>query len=249
MSLSDQPKSPFTEVPESENLLVDLQHTSALIRFLEAQEGIPFPSSAFPKLSTPVIATLGFACCRPLEEMVTEAQSWVNSGVQFEVIMIGALAEWGIPVSLLDGMPLNKLCSDNGYLVLWTEFNQMSTLYHACDNLLPSFKFFDEMVFFEPQSFGMRAKQWHCMVLSKGENARLLYCSWMRLVERGRSVASARGPVPESLYELVEHLSPAARKLHVIPPVSSVTEKRNGWVVLLSSICEDNFLPASYSRS
>lgn len=83
-------------------------------------------------------------------EIVPLLNKWVNDyGLQFDVIMIGALVENQFMLPLLELLPLYKLCSKPGFLFIWTttaNIKQLGGLLNG-DKWNKKFRRSEELVF------------------------------------------------------------------------------------------------------
>lgn len=140
-------------------------------------------------------ATTPFGVRIEANQMVPTLNKWVNDyGLQFDVIMIGALVENQFLLPLLNLLPLYKLCAKPGFLFIWStsaNIKQLTGLLNG-DRWNKKFRRSEELVFvpieensplfpsgvndgFHPdhgkngngQSL-MRRNQWHCWMCITG---------------------------------------------------------------------------------
>lgn len=144
--------------------------------------------------------------CRP-QEIVSVLDQWLEQGLQFDVIMIGALVENQFIVEILDLLPLFKLCAKPGFLFIWAttaNIKQLTTLLNG-EKWNKKFRRSEELVFvpvddnsqyfsagindgtYKAERNGngeslMSRKQWHCWMCITGTVRRstdtdLIHCN------------------------------------------------------------------------
>lgn len=141
-------------------------------------------------------------------QIVPTLNLWVNDyGIQFDVIMIGALVENQFLLPLLNLLPLYKLCAKPGFLFIWTttaNIKQLTSLLNG-DKWNKKFRRSEELVFvpvdenspYFPRGVNdgfyydgingncqslFKRKQWHCWMCITGtvrrsSDADLIHCN------------------------------------------------------------------------
>lgn len=140
-------------------------------------------------------------------DIIPTLNEWVNRGLQFDVIMIGALVENEFISDILNLLPLFKLCARPGFVFIWAttaNIKQLTNLLNG-EKWNKKFRRSEELVFVpvdddseyfgpgindgafhgEPNGNGkslLRRKQWHCWMCITGTVRRssdsdLIHCN------------------------------------------------------------------------
>ena len=220
-------------------------------------------------------ATKPYGCRVNPNEIVSTINNWVNvQHLQFDVIMIGALAENQFDYSLLLQLPLQKLCARPGFLFIWAstaKINELTNLLNS-DGWGKKFRRSEELVFappnkespyYIPNSYSahqggplFQSHQWHCWMCITGTvrrstDSHLIHCNTDTDLQIPHPNDTSNRCVPDNLYRVVENFSNSQRRLHILPSStgSNLTVKvRPGWVILSPDCLLDNFDPVAYQQ-
>ncbi|WPK23200.1 hypothetical protein PUMCH_000428 [Australozyma saopauloensis] len=152
-------------------------------------------------------ATKPFGAKVQTDQMISVLNKWASQGLQFDVIMIGALVENQFIVEILNLLPLFKLCAKPGFVFIWAttaNIKQLTTLLNG-ERWNKKFRRSEELVFvpvddtseyFKPgvndgshrgEGNGnneslLGRKQWHCWMCITGTARRstdtdLIHCN------------------------------------------------------------------------
>lgn len=119
---------------------------------------IKYPAEGYPKLSklhllkrqqTAKHAVRAFGARVPSNKIVSTLGNWINMGLKFDVIMIGALVENQFIMPVLLNVPIYKLCARPGFLFVWSTTNKIKELTRLLnhENFQRKFRRLEELVF------------------------------------------------------------------------------------------------------
>ncbi|CAH2354347.1 karyogamy protein Kar4p [[Candida] railenensis] len=192
-------------------------------------------------------ATRPFGCRRKPDQIIPTVEKWiVENKLQFDVIMIGALADNQFIYPFLSQLPLHKLCSKPGFLFIWASTQKIRELTKLLNSEYWGKKFrrSEELVFvplkknsayYPKTEFHhddssvplFERQQWHCWMCITGTVRRssdyhLIHCNidtdlQMESITPERESNHENNAIPENLYRVVENFSNSNRRLHIIP--------------------------------
>ncbi len=197
------------------------------------KENNKISSSIVSKYKTKPFATK----VRP-EKMSDTLNKWINrDGLNFDVIVLGAMTENQYIYPLLSQFPIDKLCSQPGYLFIWSSRQKISELAKLINNKRgwgKAFRPLEELVFVPvidkkcapkaaistadlndgPFPETTQEKQWHCWMCIKGPVYRkgaLSRATGLQsdspLSPNSPSPSSPSNAVPELIYKIAEDIS------------------------------------------
>lgn len=257
-------------------------HTGKLpVEFIE---NIQNPLEGYPKLQKlrqlkrkQVLdhATRPYGCRVAPDRIIPTLNRWINiHKLQFDVIMIGALADNQFIYPILSQLPLHRLCAKPGFLFIWAtthKIQELSKLLNS-DSWGKKFRRSEELVFVpinkdspynQTTEFELNSKvplferqQWHCWMCITGTVRRssdnhLIHCNVDTDLQIASPDATTNGCVPDNLYKVVENFSNSNRRLHIMPSYIGYNlpvRVRPGWVILSPDSTLDNFDPARYQE-
>ncbi|CCE86637.1 Piso0_005139 [Millerozyma farinosa CBS 7064] len=221
-------------------------------------------------------ATKSFGCRIPSEKIVPTLKTWIKDfGLEFDVIMIGALVENQFIQPLLYQLPLYRLCAKPGFLFIWatTQKIQELTKFLNSDACNKKFRRSEELVFvlvdenspyYPGEGTGRQQplftrQQWHCWMCITGTVRRstdnhLIHCNIDTDLQIEGSDANAKirnNAVPPSIYKVAENFSNSNRRLHIIPSrigYNLPVRLRPGWVIMSPDVLINNFDPLTYEK-
>lgn len=215
-------------------------------------------------------ATKPYGARVPTDKIGRTLQCWVDAGVRFDVIMIGALSENQLLYPLLSRLPIDKLCARPGFLFIWAstqKISELSRLLNDQTTWTKRFRRSEELVFVPvdknspyypsdanvPESQLFEELQWHCWMCITGTVRRstdedLIHCNVNTdlAIENAQTGNSA---VPSQIYKVVENFSSSTRRLHIILASTGLNQPvkmRPGWVIISPDSILDNFEPEKY---
>lgn len=191
-------------------------------------------------------ATRPFGCRRKPDQVIPTVEKWINDyKLQFDVIMVGALADNQFIYQFLSQLPLHKLCSKPGFLFIWASTQKIKELTKLLNSEYWGKKFrrSEELVFVplkkNPEYYPktefhldqsnvplFERQQWHCWMCITGTVRRssdyhLIHCNIdtdLQMESKPeREPKFENNAVPENLYRVVENFSNSNRRLHIIP--------------------------------
>lgn len=237
------------------------------------------PEKSYPKLEqlktlkqkqVDNYATRSFGARVDTDDIVPTLNRWVQEGVKFDLVMVGALVENQFVETLLKALPVARLLARPGYFFVWATTNQIETLTRVLQlpNFAGKFRRLEELAFlplnsllpYYPQFENMSADNtlqhthWHCWMCITGtvrrkDHHHLIHCN----VDTDLQIELALdgGCVPDAIYKVIENFSNATRRLHIVPtPVgyNHYVKMRRGWVMMGPDVILDNFTPTSYLK-
>lgn len=245
------------------------------------------PTEGYPKLTklhqlkrqqTARHAVKAYGARVPPNKIVSTLNKWINYGLKFDVIMIGALVENQFILPILLNIPIYKLCAKPGFLFIWSTTNKIKELTRLLnhDNFQRRFRRLEELIFlpvnkelpYYPRDNSyvsngaslplFEKQQWHCWMCITGTVKRstdldLIHCNVdtdLQIELPGLPRAN-NNAVPDAMYNVAENFSNSARRLHIVP--SNIGYKmpiklRPGWVIMSPDVLVDNFNPIRYEE-
>ncbi|ODQ80286.1 hypothetical protein BABINDRAFT_17490, partial [Babjeviella inositovora NRRL Y-12698] len=206
---------------------------------------------------------------RPKDVCSTLVKWILRDKLQFDVVMIGTLAENQFIYPLLAQLPIHKLCSKAGSLFIWASAQKIQELSSILNSASWSkqFRRSEELVFMAigqdsplypgpvPDSTA-EPVQWHCwMCVTQSAKMSLDYRLVNCHIDTTSTVSSSFEPkscIPSQLYKVAESFSTKERRLHIIPShIGGQTpiKLRPGWVILAPDVTQDNFRASTYMES
>ncbi|CDK27002.1 unnamed protein product [Kuraishia capsulata CBS 1993] len=220
-----------------------------------------------------------YGCRVEPDRIVDTLNSWISKdGLQFDVIMIGALTDNQFIFPLLSQLPLDRLCPRVGFVFIWASTQKIAQLSQLLANSTSNknvcswfrkFRRSEELIFVPldknspfypgdqdvPEEALLENTQWHCWMCITGTvrrstDSHLIHCNVNTdlALENETTLNSA---VPHHLYQVAENFSTATRRLHIIPSRTGVdhpVRPRPGWVILSPDVMLNNFDPDAYKR-
>lgn len=245
------------------------------------------PPEGYPKLSklhqlkrqqTARHAVKAYGARVPSNKIVSTLNKWINCGLKFDVIMIGALVENQFILPILLNIPIYKLCAKPGFLFIWSTTNKIKELTRLLnhDNFQRRFRRLEELIFlplnkelpYYPRDNSyvsngaslplFEKQQWHCWMCITGTVKRstdldLIHCNVDTdlQIELPGVPRANNNAVPDAMYNVAENFSNSSRRLHIVP--SNIGYKmpvklRPGWVIMSPDVLVDNFNPVRYEE-
>lgn len=211
-----------------------------------------------------------YGCKISSNMIIPTLKSWISDyGLQFDVIMIGALVENQFIQPLLYQLPLYKLCAKPGFLFIWatTQKIQELTKFLNSDVCNKKFRRSEELVFVlidknspyypDDSKSGkplFTKHQWHCWMCITGTVRRstdnhLIHCNVDTDLQIENETDKNLNAVPDSIYKVAENFSNSNRRLHIIPSrigYNLPIKLRPGWVIMSPDVLVSNFDPSAY---
>lgn len=217
-------------------------------------------------------ATAPYGARVDIGNMVQTLNRWIfKDKLMFDVIMIGGLTENQFIYQLLLQIPLERLCTKPGFLLIWASSKQIGELTKLLntDGWAKKFRRSEELVFvpvkrssrYFPQNMSrdetamFDSLQWHCWMCITGTVRRstdghLIHCNVdTDLKIESEELLNTNQIVPNHIYKVAENFSSATRRLHIIPARSGYNNPvrpRRGWVIVSPDIMLDNFEPSRF---
>ncbi|CAH6718474.1 karyogamy protein Kar4p [[Candida] jaroonii] len=211
-------------------------------------------------------AVKALGCRVKTRDLVQTVNRWTEEfKLQFDVIMIGCMANNQRVLKFLKELPLLKLCSKPGFLFIWTTVDEIESLTTILNqNYGKKFRRSEELVFlpvnknsiFYPQQDYSRLfenQQWNCWMCITGTVRRsndqhLIHCNIDTDLQFENESLVSYNAVPNSVYKIAENFSNFNRRLHIIPYELGKTpiKLRHGWVILSPDVLLNNFNPLDY---
>lgn len=205
------------------------------------------------------------------DNIIAKLNSWINEGLKFDVIMIGALVENQLILPILLKIPIIQLCSKPGFLFIWANTQKISELIKTLNNNPYNKKFrrSEELIFLainpdSPYYPGdsldgislLERQQWHCWMCITGTVKRstdsdLINCNIDTDLQIESPTNNNNNVVPNSMYKVAENFSLLNRRLHIIPSRIGFNYQlrlRPGWVILGPDVLIDNFTKREYEK-
>ncbi|SCU96354.1 LADA_0H00474g1_1 [Lachancea dasiensis] len=214
-------------------------------------------------------ATTPFGCKIDIDAMVPTLNHWISDErMVFDVVMIGCLTENQFIYQILTSLPIHKLITKPGFLLIWGSAQKINELTKLLQSEAWSKKFrkSEELVFipvdksspFYPSLDNddqtlFEKMQWHCWMCITGTVRRatdghLIHCN----VDTDLALETndqQHSAVPAHLYKIAENFSTATRRLHIIPARTGTempVRVRPGWVIMSPDVMLNNFECARY---
>lgn len=242
-------------------------------------QNISNPEEGYPKLTrlhdlkreqTQNHAVKPFGARVATNQIISTLNYWINKGVKFDVIMIGALVENQFILPLLLNLPMHKLCSKPGFLFVWANTQKILELNKLLlnENFNKKFRRSEELIFLpvnkdspyfpgeDPNVSLFQKQQWHCWMCITGTVRRstdnhLIHCNVDTDLQIESKESLVNNAVPNSLYKVAENFSNSNRRLHIVPSKIGYDlpiRLRPGWVIMGPDVLLDNFSPEAYEE-
>lgn len=205
------------------------------------------------------------------ENIIPKLNSWINEGLKFDVIMIGALVDNQLILPILSKIPIIQLCSKPGFLFIWANTQKISELIKTLNSNPYNKKFrrSEELIFLainpdSPYYPGesldgvslLERQQWHCWMcitgtVKRSTDSHLINCNIDTDLQIESPSTTNRNVVPNSMYKVAENFSLLNRRLHIIPSRIGYDfhiKLRPGWVIMGPDVVIDNFTKQKYEK-
>ncbi|ANB13168.1 Kar4p [Sugiyamaella lignohabitans] len=199
------------------------------------------------------------------KEMPSRIDSWVNQGMNFDVVMINGCVDNVPSYETLISLPIQRITPRPSIVFLWVPSPALEKGRLALEHW--GFRRSEDIVYLVNDSDSIHFPKWlalsphdslvktswHCLMGLKGtlrrsEDSDLINCN----VDTDVIIESPfdrHNVVPEKIYTIVENFSLMSRRLHIVPTYSTLDKPvrvRQGWVVMSPDVMLDNFEPDLY---
>lgn len=208
-------------------------------------------------------ACRSYSAATAIPDISPRLQQWVQSGVMFDVILVGGCFADTPPLDTLISLPIAQLTPRPSIALIWVPSHGLETARHALSSWgfrrsedIVYMSMSKDSIFYPPQHPDdfIEKSTWHCLMGLKGtlrrsEDADLINCN-IDTDTVLESPSDRPNVIPENIYRVIENFALMSRRLHILPGTAAhknlPVRPRPGWVIVGPDCLVDDFASDEY---